>query len=115
MTAPVETTYGEAGLGSGPEQMAFLYEGPTQGSTGMDGSVEVLDVPAAQVLSIGVRGNDNRSAIAAAEEALRSWLETHQEWQAAGPFRIFGYNSPGVRGLRRCFEVQVPVKLGGLL
>lgn len=115
MTAPVETTYGEAGLGSGPEQMAFLYEGPTQGSTGMDGSVEVLDVPAAQVLSIGVRGNDNRSAIAAAEEALRSWLETHQEWQVAGPFRIFGYNSPGVRGLRRCFEVQVPVKLGGLL
>jgi hypothetical protein len=81
----------------------------------MDGAVEVLDVPAAQVLSIGVRGNDSRSSIAAAEGALRAWLAEHREWRADGPFRTFGYNSPGVRGQRRCFEVQVPVKLSGLL
>ena len=114
MTAPVEVTYDESGLESGPERMAFLYEGPTQGSTGMDGAVEVLDVPAAQVLSIGVRGNDSRRSIADAEDALRAWLAEHSEWQVAGPFRTFGYNSPGVRGLRRCFEVQVPVRLAGL-
>lgn len=114
MTAPVETTYTQEGLGTGPEQMAFLYEGPSQGTTGMDGAVEVLDVPASLVLSIGARGNDTRQAIREAEAALQSWLDSHSEWQAAGSFRTFGYNSPGVRGLRRCFEVQVPVALVGI-
>lgn len=94
---------------------AFLYEGRTQGSTGRDGAVEVRDVPAAQVLSIGVRGSESRGQIAAAEDALRAWLGEHREWQVDGPLRTFGYNSSAVRGQRRCFEVQGPVKLAGLL
>jgi hypothetical protein len=114
MTAPVETTYAEEGLDGGPQRMAFLYEGPNQGRTGEAGPVNVVDVPPAQVLSLGVRGNDTASAIADAEAELRRWLDRHQEWRVDGPFRTFGYNSPAVRGLRRCFEVQVPVRLDGL-
>ena len=56
MTAPVEMEYGNARDASSKQSMSFLYERPDQGSTGRQGSVEVMDVPPATVLSIGCRG-----------------------------------------------------------
>ena len=56
MTAPVQMEYHSDEQGK-PKQatMAFFYGDPKAGTTGPDGSVEVIDVPATKVVSIGMR------------------------------------------------------------
>ena len=39
-----------------------------------------------------------------------SVASTDGEWVVAGPLRTMAYNSPMVRGDRRYFEVQLPVR-----
>ena len=57
MTAPVEMTFQADGPPVGREQaMAFLYGDKSIGSAGRKGNVQVVDVPAATVVCIGVRG-----------------------------------------------------------
>ncbi len=91
--------------------MSFLYERPDQGSTGKQGSVEVVDVPAMTVVSIGCRGEATAAAIAEAREKLVKWLdEKKEDYVSAGPMRVMGYNSPFVPRDRNFFEVQIPVK-----
>ena len=59
MTAPVEMDYGDPRTAKSKERsMSFLYERPDQGSTGRQGSVAVIDVPAMTVVSIGCRGGE---------------------------------------------------------
>ena len=70
----------------------------------------VVDVPATTVLSLGARGHDRPSRIAELREQLEVWLQRQGEWEAAGPIRTMGYNSPSVGGDRRYFEVQLPVR-----
>lgn len=106
MTAPVETTW----EGGREARMAFLYERPDQGRSGSDGSVSVEDVPAMTVVRIGLRGNTNRVRVEEARGVLLGWLAEQDEWEVAGPLRVLGYNSPSVRGARRFFEVQLPVR-----
>lgn len=111
MTAPVETTFDARSDELVPMTMAFLYEGPDQGRAGSDGNVQVVDVDAAWVVSLGLRGNDTRARIAAARALLHEWIAARPELEVAGDLRTFGYNSPMVRGSRRTFEVQIPVRL----
>ena len=112
MTAPVEMDYGDPRAPKNKERsMSFLYERPDQGSPGKQGNVEVIDVPAMTVVSIGCRGARTASAIAEAREKLVTWLDEKKgEYVAAGPMRIMGYNSPFVPRDRSFFEVQIPVK-----
>jgi len=112
MTAPVEMDYGDPRATKNNERsMSFLYERPDQGTPGKQGSVEVSDVPAMTVISIGCRGARTASAIAKAREKLVTWLDQKKgEYLAAGPMRIMGYNSPFVPRDRSFFEVQIPVK-----
>ena len=112
MTAPVEMDYGDPRAAKNKERsMSFLYERPDQGSAGKQGSVEVTDVPAMTVVSIGCRGARTASAIDQAREKLVSWLDQKKEkYVSAGPMRIMGYNSPFVPRDRNFFEVQIPVK-----
>jgi hypothetical protein len=112
MTAPVEMDYGNPGANEERElSMSFLYERPDQGSPGKQGSVEVIDVPATTVVSIGCRGERTASAIAEAREKLGAWLDRNQAtYLPAGPLRIMGYNSPFVPRDKSFFEVQIPVK-----
>jgi SOUL heme-binding protein len=110
MTAPVEMTY------SGKDRekrstMAFLYGSPKIGKTGKDGPVEVADVPASLAVSIGERGEMSGERVAAARQRLEAWLKAHaDEYAAAGPLRVMGYNSPAVPPDRRYSEVQIPVR-----
>ena len=108
MTAPVEVTFEAERLE--PVRMAFLYEGPDQGAVGSAGEVEVVDVPPQSVLSLGCRGRDSLARVERMWALLEDWLEDHPEWEADGPPRTMGYNSPMVPSARRCFEVQVPVR-----
>lgn len=110
MTAPVEMTFKPDGPPVGQEQaMAFLYSSVELGQAGKQGPVDVLDVPATTVVSIGVRGQRNEKLVARATDHLRSWLAEHAAYRQAGPVRIMGYNSPFVPADRQFFEVQIPV------
>jgi len=112
MTAPVELDYGEPrGEKLKERSMSFLYERPDQGAAGKQGAVEVVDVPAMMVISIGCRGARNAASLTEAREKLIHWLDEHKaEYAAAGPLRAMGYNSPFVPREKNFFEVQIPVK-----
>ena len=115
MTAPVEMDYGDPNSEKARElSMSFLYERPDQGSTGRKGSVEVSDVPAMTVVSIGCRGSRSSASVSEAREKLLKWLaENSSQFTAAGPMRVMGYNSPFVPQDKNFFEVQIPVKPSG--
>ncbi len=112
MTAPVEMTFQADGPPVGREQsMAFLYGAQSVGTAGRKGSVEVVDVPAATVVCIGVRGARTDAVVAQADQKLRQWLEQNKaQYEQSGPLRIMGYNSPFVARDRQFFEVQIPVR-----
>ncbi len=112
MTAPVEMTFQADGPPVGREQsMAFLYGDKSIGSAGRKGNVDVVDVPAATVVCIGVRGVRSDEVLVQAERDLRNWLdENKSRYQQSGPVRVMGYNSPFVARDRQFFEVQIPVR-----
>jgi hypothetical protein len=112
MTAPVEMDYGDPRAAKSKERsMSFLYERPDQGSTGKQGLVEVADVPAMTVVSIGCRGERTAATVAEAREKLLKWLEEKKgDYVSIGPVRVMGYNSPFVPHNKNFFEVQIPVK-----
>jgi len=111
MTAPVEMDYGDPCTEKSRERlMSFLYEKPDQGTAGKQGSVEVLDVPAMQVVSIGCRGARTSAAVAEARGKLLKYLAENPDRHAiAGPMRVLGYNSPFVPRDQNYFEVQIRV------
>jgi hypothetical protein len=113
MTAPVEMDFGDPLAPEKNERsMSFLYERADQGALGRQGSVEVVDIPAMTVVSIGCRGTRSGAAIAEAREKLMAWLhEKKGTYVVSGPLRVMGYNSPFVPRDKNFFEVQVPIKL----
>jgi hypothetical protein len=111
MTAPVQLDYGSAAATSPRESaMAFLYGDPRLGNTGKQGRVSVTDVPATEVVSIGVRGKRTRDKVAEARQKLVAWLEQSSDFTADGDLRVMAYNSPFVPRDRQFFEVQIPVR-----
>ncbi|MCE9591908.1 MAG: heme-binding protein [Planctomycetes bacterium] len=128
MTAPVEMTYESSTelienttpatkpasatpSSSRPVAMAFLYGQPEWGKPGADGAVDVVDVPAMTVVSVGVRGNYNTKNFDSALSKLTAYLSDKAGlYQAVGPPRYLGYNSPFVPWFLRIGEVQIPVK-----
>lgn len=112
MTAPVEMTYGEVAKDKLEAQaMAFLYRSPKQGKAGTDEKVEVIDVAPIMALSLGMRGEVNKTRLAEAKAHLEAWLKEHaKEYKASGPLRVMGYNSPFVAANRRLTEVEIPIR-----
>jgi len=111
MTAPVEMSYtGRAGAEE-PEWMAFLYANQAIGAPGTEGEVEIVDVPAARVLSIGHRGSMGERTMQQKKAELDAWLAAHPEWEVCGPMRSMGWNSPMVADARKYWELQVQVRL----
>lgn len=114
MSSPVEITWSDPQTQPAetkPEAMAFVYPERDIGAPGIDGAVEVIDVPAQSFLSIGMRGSYNREHLADGVKKLREWLEVHpNEYKAVGPPRYLGYNSPFVPWFLRFGEVQLPIR-----
>lgn len=106
MTAPVETRWS----GAREASMAFLYGSPDLGQSGVDGSVEVIDIEPAHAVSLGCRGRMTSEAIEAARAQLERWISERDDVTAAGPLRTLAYNSPMVPDRRKYFEVQIPVQ-----
>lgn len=110
MTAPVEMTVGDPReKARGNQTMGFLYQSPRVGEAGAEGSVEVADVAPMLVVAIGLRGWESQTRVESARRELLGWIERNG-YRVSGELRSMGYNSPGVRGDRRYFEVEVPVR-----
>lgn len=111
MTTPVQIDYEDGAARQQEQSMAFLYGDPAIGEAGMDGKVEVVDVAARTVLTIGARGYERRDRVEAMHQELLAWLAAHAEtYLPDGPMRLLNYNSPSVGDDRRCYEVQVPIR-----
>lgn len=110
MTAPVEMSYAGAKGEEAPQWMAFLYGARSIGTPGSAGEVEIVDVPAARVISIGHRGSMSERVMRASRDRLDAWLSAHPEWEVCGPARTMGWNSPMVADAKKYWEVQVQVR-----
>ena len=106
MTTPVEMTLDGKGR---MRDMAFLYERPTQGASGNQGRVAVLDLEPTQVLSIGLRGRRGGDMITKAKKLMTAYMAEHGI-EAAGEWRVLGYNSPMVPAAQQFWELQVPIR-----
>ena len=108
MTAPVEMTLNKDGQ---RQDMSFLYGNPEIGKPGKERSgVNVVDLPAREYLSIGVRGSESVRNINKAIKKLEKWLADNEKYTGDGEHRLLGYNSPMVPASKRFWEVQIPVK-----
>jgi hypothetical protein len=113
MTAPVEMTMQEPKKDEPPEMaaMAFLYRTVKQGTAGKDGDVNVIDVAAMDTVSIGLRGDMAEDKGTKGRALLENWLKDNADrYEAAGPMRVMGYNSPFLPAARRYVEVEIPVR-----
>jgi uncharacterized surface protein with fasciclin (FAS1) repeats len=112
MTAPVQMDYSEGN--ERQASMAFLYAYPTQGDSGQDARddrVDVVDIAPSMAISIGGRGYEMAQTIATMRARLDAWLAANADaYEAAGPLRTMGYNSPMVPANRRYYEVEMPVR-----
>ncbi|MCC6679446.1 MAG: heme-binding protein [Phycisphaeraceae bacterium] len=110
MTAPVDVTYTQTDGHPQMRSMSFLYDIPDRGPTGEAGAVQVRDVPPAEVISIGSRGGYNDSTLTRGLAKLHAWLAEHPAYEAAGPPRYLGYNSPFIPYFWKYSEVQIPIR-----
>ena len=112
MTAPVEMQYtADAEEPLKQASMAFLYRSTQQGTPGTEDKVDVTDIPAHLAVSIGLRGDATKQRVAEAKQRLEAWIAAHSaEYEASGPLRVMGYNSPFVPDAKRFTEVQIPVR-----
>jgi len=111
MTTPVQMDWQPGQDGDRrPATMAFLYGDPATRPAHVAQGVEVVEVPAATVLSLGAIGNDRPAVVEAMLARLHGWLAANPAYEAAGPMRTMGYNSPMVPNDERYFEVQLPVR-----
>jgi hypothetical protein len=96
MSSPVEITWSDPQTqpaDAKPQAMAFVYREPDIGAPGIDGKVEVIDVPPQTFLSVGMRGSYNRQHLVEGVQKLRGWLTAHSnEYKETGPPRYLGYN-----------------------
>lgn len=107
MTAPVEMNQAPGANGDGA--MAFLYQNTGVGERGEIDGVEVEDIPATMVISLGFRGGLEKRQVADSEQRLRAWIAEQSEYRAAkeAEIRLFGYNGPQVPERDRYGEVQI--------
>lgn len=131
MTAPVEMSYATTATGKDrpatrpgaapaatqataagvtPRSMAFLYPSQSTGRAGAQGDVEVIDVPAMTVASVGLRGSYDDAKVAAAVAKIDAWVAAQTLYERAGDVRLMGYNSPMIAPWLRFSEAQVPLR-----
>jgi hypothetical protein len=104
MTAPVLTDFAPT-----QAEVFFLYARPDMGTLGPDQEVEVVDVPAVQVVSIGLRGPYTWGAFQTGVQQLEEWLARNPGYQAAGVPRRLCYNSPFTWPGLMASDVQIPI------
>lgn len=90
--------------------MSFLYRTPDLGPTGDDGKVRVRDAEPLIVVSLGMKGSYITARVKFGVAKLNGWLDSQDEWEAAGPARALYYNGPDVPTADLWSEVQIPIR-----
>lgn len=108
MTAPVTMA-----PGAGSTEMRFVIPSRYTRETvpePADPRVEVIDVPAETVAVVRFTGLLTEDAVAECRQELEKWLAAREDWVAAGPYRVAGYDPPFTLPFLRKNEVMIPVK-----
>ncbi|MEM1329727.1 MAG: heme-binding protein [Planctomycetota bacterium] len=115
MTAPVEVDIREMST-EDPEgeafTAAFLYRSDDLGPTGdAENGVQVVDLPAMTVVSIGIRGAYLSKHWSEPLAELEAWLNSNSsDWRPVGDPRFCGYNAPFIPVWRMWSEIQIPIE-----
>lgn len=115
MTAPVETRYPVTTLerGASPEgeaAVSFLYRSLDIVPQDIAPGIQIEDMPAMTVVSIGTRGRYSLATYQASIEQLQAWLAAHPEYAVAGQPRRFFYDGPFLPDALKRSDVQIPVQ-----
>lgn len=112
MTAPVEMEVADDNNDGQPDQwtMSFLYHQISDGPTGNDGNVVIVDTEPMTYLSLGVQGRRGQNTWETLATELDAWIAESPEWERVGMPRVLGYNGPNVPGRNQWWEIQIPVE-----
>jgi effector-binding domain-containing protein len=105
MTAPVEAAME-------PGTMVFYVDAAssTRGDLASTRDVELREVPARTVASVGIRGSYTQASYDANLARLREWLASRPDLEVAGePYAVY-WDSPFVPGFLKRSEVHIPVR-----
>jgi hypothetical protein len=108
MTSPVEMSMTENEANLDMASMAFLYQNDQVGKPGAAGSVEVKDVPKAEVLSYTWQGTDSKDNVAKAKAAIDAALA--EKKLTLDRYRLLGYNGPSTPKQKATWELQALLK-----
>lgn len=112
MTAPVEMEVSDQNNDGDPDQwtMSFLYHQISDGPTGNDGDVVIVDTEPMTYLSLGVQGRRGQNTWETLAAELDAWIAASPEWERVGMPRVLGYNGPNVPGRNQWWEIQIPIE-----
>lgn len=115
MTAPVEMEVSDDNNDGDPDQwtMSFLYHQLSDGPTGNDGSVVIVDTEPMTYLALGVQGRRGENTWETLAAELDAWIAESPQWERVGMPRVLGYNGPNVPGRNQWWEIQVPIERVG--
>ena len=105
MTAPVEARIQ-------PGVMVFYMDAASSKRADIqpDTEVKFSDVPQRMVAAVGIRGSYSEENYAEGLAALKLWLSTQKEYEAAGePYAVY-WNSPFVPFFFKQSEVHIPIR-----
>jgi hypothetical protein len=93
-----------------PAGMIF-FVGPSDRQKNLEDTeqVKVIEIPARQVASIGVRGGYSRANFDEAKGKLLEWLGEHPDYEKTGEAYAVFWNSPFVPFFLKRSEVNIPV------
>lgn len=112
MTATVETRYPVSTLEgdlSGQAEVSFLYRTPEINPSDIDSQIEVKDIPAMTVVSLGLKGAYSYESYQDGLKRLTQWLNNHPEYERVGNPRRFFYDGPYVPDVLKRSEIQIPI------
>ncbi|MDY7019884.1 MAG: heme-binding protein, partial [Cyanobacteriota bacterium] len=116
MTSPVETRYPIFTLDpnntdrNGEARVSFLYRDSEIYPQEIAENIEVEDIPAMTVVSIGLRGSYDYRSYQENIKKLRTWLRQNPEYAVVGQPRRFFYDSPFVPEALKRSEIQIPIE-----
>lgn len=104
MTVPVEAEIQ-------PSVMRFFVGRKHRGTRPpSEALVSVVELPARQVLSIGLRGGYDRKQFEDGRKALEQWMSHQEDWVADGEAYAVYWNGPLVPAWFKRSEVHLPVR-----
>jgi DNA gyrase inhibitor GyrI len=104
MTVPVEAGIDEASM------VFYVGAKDLDKAKEDEGGVTVKTVPERLVASMGARGSYTKKNVLEARNKLDQWLESQDEYRAAGDAYAVYWNGPFTPGFMKRFEIHVPVE-----